>query len=237
MTDFADLVPSPDRPLRRHRPPLCAGRGRAAARLGPDRAQPRPPRRQSPVGAAASGGLCPRARRGHRQSGDADGPRRVEGDLSLRLAGRRRRQHRRRHVSRPVALSGQCRARAVPPDQPHPAARRPDRAYGRRRQARLVRADHRRCRSRLRRALELLRDHEGLYRGRRRRRPFRGPARRRKEVRPSRRQGADPDPGPYPQSRCRAAGSRRLRRAHHPGRAHRRRKREADHLGRRRARP
>ena len=65
--------------------------------------------------------------------------RRPEGDLPLRLAGRGRQQHRRRDVSRPEPLSGQRRARAVPPHQPHPAARRPDRARRGRRQARLVR--------------------------------------------------------------------------------------------------
>ena len=43
--------------------------------------------------------------------------------------------------------------------------------------------------------LELVRDHEGLYRGGRGRRSLRGPARFRKEVRPHGRQGADPDRG------------------------------------------
>ena len=57
-------------------------------------------RRAAPVGAAARRGAGPRARRGHRQPGDADGPRRPAGDLSLRLAGGGRRQHRRRDVSR-----------------------------------------------------------------------------------------------------------------------------------------
>ena len=42
---------------------------------------------------------------------------------------------------------------------------------------------------------ELVRDHEGLYRGGRGRRSLRGPARLRKEVRPHGRQGADPDRG------------------------------------------
>ena len=44
--------------------------------------------------------------------------------------------------------------------------------------------------------LELVRDHEGLYRGGRGRRSLRGPARLGKEVRPHGRQGADPDRGP-----------------------------------------
>ena len=47
----------------------------------------------------------------------------------------------------------------------------------------------------------------------------------RKEVRPSRRQGADPDPGGDPQPRRRAARGRRLRRSDRPRRPHRRRKR------------
>ena len=100
MTDFGDLVPAPHRPLRRHRAALQRRRGRCgcAARSRSSTASP----------AAAptlwellqQRGVRPRARRGHRQPGDADGPRRPEGDLPVRLAGRRRRQHRRRHVSR-----------------------------------------------------------------------------------------------------------------------------------------
>ena len=62
-------------------------------------------------------------------------------------------------------------------------------------EARLVRADRRRCRSRLWRPAELLRDHEGLYRGRRRGRSLRGPARVGEKVRAPRRQGPDPDRG------------------------------------------
>ena len=52
----------------------------------------------------------------------------------------------------------------------------------------------------------------------------------REEVRPSGRQGADPDPGRDPQPRRGAAGGRRLRRADRPRRPHRRRERQADHL-------
>ena len=81
--------------------------------------------------------------------------RRSAGDLSVRLAGRRRRQHRGRDVSRPEPLSGQRRPGAVPPHQPHLPARRPDRALRRRRQDRLVRADRRRRGSGLRRSAEL----------------------------------------------------------------------------------
>ena len=135
------------------------------------------------------------ARRRHRQPGDAAGARRPARDLPVGLAGRRRRQHRGRDVSRPEPLSGQRRPGAVPPHQPHLPACRPDRALRRRRQDRLVRADRRRRGSRLRRSAQLVRDHEGLYRGGRGRRSLRGPARFRKEVRPHGRQGADPDRG------------------------------------------
>ena len=175
--------------------------------------------------------------RGHRQPGDADGARRPQGDLSLRLAGRRRRQHRRGDVSRPEPLSGQRRAGTLPPHQPHPAARRPDRARRGRRQARLVPAHRRRRRGRLRRTAQQLRDHEGLHRSRRRGRPLRRPARFGKEVRPHGRQGPDPDQRPHPQPRRRAPRRRRLRHLDPGVRAHRRGISEADHLGRRRARP
>ncbi len=130
-----------------------------------------------PVAAAERRALHQRAGRRHRQPGHADGPRGAQGHLSVGLAGRGRRQHGRRHVSRPVALPGQRRAGAVPPHQPHPAARRPDRASegGAKRDwfAPIVGGR----RSRLRRPAQQLRDHEGLHRGRRRGRPLRGPAR------------------------------------------------------------
>ncbi len=84
---------------------------------------------------------------------------------------------------------------------------------------------------------QLLRDHEGLYRGGRRRRSLRGPARFRKEVRPPRRQGADPDPGRDPQPRRGAARGGRQRRSDRPRRPHRCGERKAHHLRRRRARP
>ena len=59
----------------------------------------------------------------------------------------------------------------------------------------LVRADRRRRRGRLRRPAQRLRADEGDDRGGRRRRAFRGSARIREEVRPSRRQGAGADAG------------------------------------------
>ena len=114
-------------PLRWDRTTLHAGPGRAAARLAAD-----PPYARRACERAGSGGSSRRRlrqlpRRRHRQPGHADGARRTEGDLPFRLAGRRRRQHRRRDVSRPVALSGEFRSRAGAKDQPHAAARRPDR--------------------------------------------------------------------------------------------------------------
>ena len=68
------------------------------------------------------------ARRAHRQPGDAAGQGRAQGDLSVRLAGRGRRQRRRPDVSRPVAVPG---SNSVPQrgqaHQQHAAARRPAR--------------------------------------------------------------------------------------------------------------
>ena len=81
-------------------------------------------------------------------------------------------------------------------------------ALGRGREtARLARADRRRRRGRLRRAAERVRADEGDDRGGRRRRPLRGPARRREEVRPPRRQGARAD-ARSSCARCTRRGSR-----------------------------
>ncbi len=77
---------------------------RTPARLGPDQPHPGRARGQQALGPAAVRALRERAGRGHRQPGHADGPRRPEGDLSVRLAGGGGRQHRRRHVSRTRAL-------------------------------------------------------------------------------------------------------------------------------------
>ena len=193
---FEQLVPAPAGAFRRHQPSLQPGRGGEAARLRADRLHAGREGRQSPLGIAEERALRQFARRRHRQPGDAAGARRTARDLSVGLAGRRRRQHRGRDVSGPEPLSRQCRPGTVPPHQPHLPACRPDRALRRRRQDRLVRADRRRRGSGLRRSAELVRDHEGLYRGGRGRRSLRGPARIRKEVRPHGRQGADPDRGP-----------------------------------------
>ena len=178
MRDFGMLIAAPHGRFDGIERPYSV-RGRAeAARIGADRAYARPPRRAEAVGAAPP--RTSRSARSARVTGNQAmqmvraGP---EGDLPLRLAGRRRLERRRLDVPRPVALPGQFRPRACHEDQQDPAARRPDRASRRRREARLVRADPRRRRGRLRRPAELLRDHEGLYRGGRRGRSLRGPAR------------------------------------------------------------
>ncbi len=134
-----------------------------------------------------------RARRADRQPGDAAGQGRAQGDLSLRLAGRGRRERRRRDVSGPVAVSGQLGAAGRQAHQQHAAARRPAQPCRGRRQHRLSAADRRRRRSRFRRRAERVRADEVDDRGRRRRRAFRRPARLRQEVRPHGRQGAGAD--------------------------------------------
>ena len=96
-------------------------------------------------------------------------------------------------LPRPEPLSRQQRARARAAAEQRAAARRPDRRAEGRDETRLAGADSRRRRGRLRRRAQLVRADEGDDRGRRGRRPLRGPARGREEVRPSRRQGARPD--------------------------------------------
>ncbi len=126
-----------------------------------------------------------------------------------RLAGRGRRQPRRRDVSRPVAVPGQLGAAGGQAHQQHAAARRPDPPRRRQRQHRLAAADRGRCRGRLRRRAQCLRADEGDDRGRRRRRALRRPARQREEVRPHGRQGAGADPGSGAEADRRAPGRRR----------------------------
>ena len=160
-----------------------------------------------------------------------------EGDLPVGLAGRRRRQHRRRDVPGPVAVPGELGAARRAPDQQHADARRPDPAHGRQeRRHRLLRADRRRRRGRFRRRAERVRADEGDDRGRRRRRPLRGPARVGQEVRPHGRQGAGADARGGREA-GRGAARRRLHgRADDPARAHRRRGGRPAHLRRRRQR-
>ena len=126
-----------------------------------------------------------------------------------RLAGRRRRQPRRRDVSRPVAVPGQLGAAGGQAHQQHAAARRPAPPRRRRRRHRLPAADRRRRRGRLRRRAQRLRADEGDDRGRRRRRAFRRPARLGEEVRPHGRQGAGADARSGGEAGRRAPGRRR----------------------------
>ena len=115
MTDFYNLVPSAPEGrfdgIERPYSPEDVKRLRGSVADPPHAGRNG---REPAVEAHPRGGLRQRARRHDRQPGHAAGPRRAEGDLPLRLAGRGRRQHRLRHVSRPVALPGQCRAGTVP---------------------------------------------------------------------------------------------------------------------------
>ena len=184
-------------------------------------------------------GLHQRARRDDRQPGRAAGARRPQGDLPVRLAGRGRRQPRRADLPRPEPLPGQLGAGCRPPDQQRADARRPDHAGPKSGSddIRLVRADRGRRRGRLRRRAQRLRADEGDDPGRRGRRALGGPAVLGQEVRPPRRQGADPD-RPAHQDAVSARGWPPTSRACRPGRRpHRRAGRDPDHQRRRRARP
>ncbi len=104
--------------VRRHHPPLFPRRRAAASRLGGDSPDARREGCREAVGTPARAPLRALARRHDGQPGHADGPRRSRGDLSVGMAGRGGFERRRRHVSRPIALSGQFRPRTLPPDQP-----------------------------------------------------------------------------------------------------------------------
>ena len=147
-------------------------------------------------------GLRRRARRDDRRAGRADGQGRPEGDLPVRLAGRSGRQPRGADVSGPEPLPGEQRARAREAHQQRAAPRRPDRLRRGQERHLLARAHRRRRRGRLRRAAQRLRAHEGVHRGGRGRRPLRGSALVREEVRPPRRQGARPDEPVRPHARA-----------------------------------
>ena len=142
-------------------------------------------------------------------------------------------------LPRPEPLPGQQRAGGGAAHQQRAAPRRPDRARPRA-SARAptgcapIVAD---AEAGFGGAAQRLRAHEGDDRGRRRRRPLRGPARLREEVRPHGRQGAGADRAVHPHPGRRAAGRRRDGRADRARRAHRRRRRHAAHERRRRARP
>ena len=108
-----------------------ARRRRSPARLGPGRAHAGQARRREALEPRQHRALRQHARRADRQPGDAAGQGRPEGDLPLGLAGRGRRQHRRRDVPGPVALSGQLGAGGRQAHQQHLHARRPDPVVGR----------------------------------------------------------------------------------------------------------
>ena len=120
--------------------------------------------------------------------------------------------------------------------QQHLHARRPDPVVRRQGRHRLLRADRRRCRSRLRRRAQRVRADEVDDRGRRRRRPLRGPARLGEEVRPHGRQGAGADARSRRQAHRRAPGRRRDGHADARDRPHRRRSRRPGDQRRRRQR-
>ena len=176
-----------------HRPRLHAAGRHPPARLPPDRADARAPRRREALAAAGGGGLRRGPRRPDRRPGSADGESRAEGDLSLGLAGRGRRQPRSRRLPRPEPLPGEQRARDGAPAQQRAPARRPDRLGRGEGRRRLPDPDRRRRGSGLRRPVERLRADEGNDRGGRRGRPLRGSALVGEEVRPPRREGARPD--------------------------------------------
>ncbi|CAA9356568.1 MAG: Isocitrate lyase, partial [uncultured Gemmatimonadaceae bacterium] len=234
--------PARARPLRGH-PPRLLPRGRGApGRFLPGAAHLGRPRRPAPVAAPAERALREHARRAHGHAGAPAGEGGAEGHLPVRLAGGGGRQLGLHHVPRPVALPGGQRPDRHQAHQQRAAPRRPDRdprARGRqgRRPDPLHGAGHRRRRGRLRRRAQRLRADAGDDRGGRRRRPLRGPARLREEVRPPGRQGAGADLPAHPHLERRAPRRRRGRRADRAALPHGRRERPAPHLRRGRARP
>ena len=203
-------------------PAVHGGGRRGAARPLSGGAHPRGARSRAPLGATARLGADHGARRRHRRPGRADGSWRASGDLPLRLAGRSRGESRRPHLPGSKPLSGKQRPGARAAAQQRPAARRPDRRGRGQRRHPLARADRRRRRGGIRRGAERLRADEVDDRGGRLGRAFRGSARGREEVRPSRRQGARPDEPVRSHACRRAARCRRPRRADGARRPHRR---------------
>ena len=98
------------RPLERDRAHVHGRGRRPSPRLRRRGAHARAARRGAPVAADRGRQPVQRARRAHRRPGRPDGAGGPRGDLPLRLAGRRRREPRRRDVSRPEPLSGEQRA-------------------------------------------------------------------------------------------------------------------------------
>ena len=223
--------------LARHPAPLLGRRRRAAARHGAHRALAGAPGRGKILEAAArgTGGRRPRLR--DRQPGRAGGAVGTQGYLLLRLAGRRRRQQRRRDVSGPEPVSRRLRAEDDRAHQQCAAAHRPDPCARGRERHRLAGAHHRGCRGRFRRQPECLRAHQGDDSRRRGRRALRGSALLREEMRPHGRQGAGAHRRSHQQAGGGTPGRRRVGRADHRDRAHRRGGREPADLRSRFARP
>ena len=204
-------------------------RGDPPARTLLARADPGPARSRAALAAARRPRARRRARRHDRRPGRPDGAGGPAGHLPVGLAGRSRREHRRRRLPRSEPLPGEQRPGRRPAPEQRAAPGRPDRLVGGARRHLLARADRRRRRGRLRRRAERLRADEGDDRGGRRRRPLRGPARRREEVRPPGRQGADPDEPVRAHAERGAARGRRPRRPDRPDRPHGRAQRDAAH--------
>ena len=223
--------------MERNRAHVLRRGRRPPPRLRRRGAHARAARRRAPLAADPGRAAGPRARRSHRRAGRADGARRSRGGLSLRLAGRRRRESRRRDVPRPEPLSrGQRAGRRPSPEQRAPS-RRPDRLGGGTERHALARADPGRRGSRLRRAAQRLRADARDDRSGRGGRPLRGPALVGEEVWPPRRQGARADAAVRPDAERRPAGRRRLRSADRARRENGRALGRSAHQRRRRVRP
>jgi hypothetical protein len=168
--------------------------------------------RRAAVVTAAARSLRQRARRADRQPGGAAGQGRAEGHLPVRLAGRGGRQPGRPDVPGPEPVPGQLGAAGRPPDQQRAAARRPDHlgetaaATGEQPHwlAPIV-ADAEAGFGGVLNAFELM---KSMIAAGACGRALGGPARIREEVRPPRRQGADPD-RPHPQDAERGPPRRR----------------------------
>lgn len=170
-TDPAGLGQQPA--LDRHHPQLHRSRCGAPARHRACRAFAGTAGRGQVVEFIAHQAVRQCAGRVDRQSGDAAGQGRFEGDLSVWLAGRRRCQPGRADVPGPIAVSGRLGAGGGQAHQQHLAACRSIASRRRQRRYRLPAAHRGRCRSRLRRRAQRLRADEGDDRSRRRRRAFR----------------------------------------------------------------
>ncbi len=224
-------------PLARHSASLLGRRRRAIARHGARRALAGAPGRGKILEAAARGTRGRRSRLRDRQPGRAGGAIGTQGYLLLRLAGRRRRQQRRRDVSGPEPVSGRLRAEDDRAHQQCAAAHGPDPRARRRRRHRLAGAHHRGRRGRFRRQSECLRAHQGDDSRRRGRRALRGSALLRQEVRTHGRQGARAHRRSHQQAGGGATRRRRFGCADHRDRAHRRGGREPADFRSRCARP